>query len=361
LRDSVDEWHRRNLNQLVTGTLSSNTTLFSVAVPKSSTYTNSNRIVPTPRIETEQNPIYHLSAQDHIAALESEIFAICIQPDNLPSRVPIQAMPEHLFHNAWDTTHIPHKAPKPSKELPPVPKKSDIAYRTLPAIHNPDIAETVYNWALDANFTLLYHKLLSLSPKVQSQVCNAVSSKHVPTKDNVKVVRANTNIVQDEPLSEEELSYLYADEELVPFKEEHRSLILTFTNRTSVKTQPPNNTIIIDDPIDCYYCGLAPGEAPKYDCLIIVKESSALRLIIPLIDNNMKVESILDPGCQIIAMSEDCCHELGLPFNPTIVVNMQSANGIIDPSLGLSQNVPFLIGPLTFHMQVHIILLTIFF
>jgi hypothetical protein len=363
LRDRIDEWHRRNPNQLTTGVLSSNTTLFGAVVPTSSHNTDVTRIIPTPRVSTEQNPIYHLSAQDRIAALKSEIFALkvrnlnfvptiktrrqreaekeakkggereeteeelparaqTIEPprivevptrrsrspskdpepenipsDNLPLRVPIQAMPEHPFRNARDATHIPHKAPEPAKELPPIPRKSDIAYRTLPAIHDPDIAATVYNRALDANFTLSYHELLSLSPEVRSQVRDAVSSKRVPTKDNAKVVRANANIVQDEPLSEEELSYLYA----------------------------------------------------------VAKESSALRSIVPLVDNNMKVEAILDPGCQIIAMSKDCCHELSLAYNPSIVVNMQSANGIVDPSLGLSRNVPFLIGPLTFYMQVHII------
>jgi hypothetical protein len=422
LRDRIDEWHRRNPNQLVTGTLSSNTTLFGAVVPNPSTYANTARIVPTPRVATEQNPIYHLSAQDRIAALEAEIFAInvrnptfvptiktrrqreaeriakkdgdrreereeaparaqtiepprivevppprrsrspsnepepeAVQIDDLPSRVPVQAMPEHPFRAAKDATYVPRKVPEASKELPPVPKKSDTAYRTLPAIHDPDIAATVYNRALDTNLVISYHELLSLSPEVRSQVRDAVSSKRVPTKDNAKIVRANANIVQQEELTEEERSYLFADEELVPFEEEQRSQVPTFVNRTSIKTQPPEDAIIIDDPIDRYYRGLAPGETPKYDCLIVAKESSALRSIIPLIDNNMKVESILDPGCQIIAMSEDCCHELSLPYDPSIVVNMQSANGIVDPSLGLSRNVPFLIGPLTFYMQVHII------
>jgi hypothetical protein len=85
-------------------------------------------------------------------------------------------------------------------------------------------------------------------------------------------------------------------------------LIPTFANQTSVKTQLLDNAIIINDPIDRYYHDLSPGETPKYDCLIIAKELSALRSIISLIDNNMKVKSILDPGYQIIAMSKDCCH-----------------------------------------------------
>jgi hypothetical protein len=34
---------------------------------------------------------------------------------------------------------------------------------------------------------------------------------------------------------------------------------------------------------------------------------------------------------------------------------MQSANGTIDPSLGLARNVPFRIGDLTLYMQVHVL------
>ena len=54
-------------------------------------------------------------------------------------------------------------------------------------------------------------------------------------------------------------------------------------------------------------------------------------------------------------MSEDCCHALVLPYDPTILINMQSTNSIVDPLLGLARNVPFLIGSLTVYMQVHVI------
>src|SRR6266542_1060420 len=77
--------------------------------------------------------------------------------------------------------------------------------------------------------------------------------------------------------------------------------------------------------------------------------------IILLVNNQLKVESIVNPGCQIIAMSEDCCHALVLPYDPTILINMQSTNSIVDPLLGLARNVPFLIGSLTVYMQVHVI------
>ena len=54
-------------------------------------------------------------------------------------------------------------------------------------------------------------------------------------------------------------------------------------------------------------------------------------------------------------MSEDVCHALGLPYNPDIRLNMQSANGDIDKTLGLARNVPFLVGEVTVYLQVHVV------
>src|SRR5271155_4042312 len=84
-------------------------------------------------------------------------------------------------------------------------------------------------------------------------------------------------------------------------------------------------------------------------------ESGAVRSVFATIDHSQKKECILDPGCQIIAMSEASCHDLSLAYDPSIILNMQSANGNINASLGLSRNVPFQIGKITFYLQVHII------
>jgi hypothetical protein len=54
-------------------------------------------------------------------------------------------------------------------------------------------------------------------------------------------------------------------------------------------------------------------------------------------------------------MSEVVCHTLGLAYDPSIVLHMQSANGTLDQSLGLSRNVPFTIGKITMYLQVHVI------
>ena len=49
------------------------------------------------------------------------------------------------------------------------------------------------------------------------------------------------------------------------------------------------------------------------------------------------------------------CMELGLIYDPAVILNMQSANGEVDRSLGLARNVPIQIGDITLYVQIHVI------
>jgi hypothetical protein len=59
-----------------------------------------------------------------------------------------------------------------------------------------------------------------------------------------------------------------------------------------------------------------------------------------VVDNREEVEGIIDPGSQIIAMSEAVCHDISLVYDPSIKLNMQLANSEVAQSLGLSHNIP---------------------
>jgi hypothetical protein len=160
----------------------------------------------------------------------------------------------------------------------------------------------------------------------------------------------------DEGLTDEEMAYLFPDEEVVSFEDTGTMApVLAFSTTPVLNKNLPPDALVASDDFDEYYRTLPTGQSPDKAKLHVAKESSALRAVVPLVNNHLKVESILDPGCQIIAMSEDVCHELALPYDPSIVLHMESANGNVDPSLGLARNVPFLIGPLTFYLQVHVI------
>ena len=118
-------------------------------------------------------------------------------------------------------------------------------------------------------------------------------------------------------------------------------------------TEPPPGAIIIKDPYKVYLC-TAP-EDHSSDCLTIAKESSALHTILLLINHNQYVELVLDPGSQVITMSEAACHALALIYNPRIHLRMQSTNHEVDKTLGQARNVPILIREITLYVQFHIV------
>ncbi|KNZ75403.1 hypothetical protein J132_02735 [Termitomyces sp. J132] len=74
-----------------------------------------------------------------------------------------------------------------------------------------------------------------------------------------------------------------------------------------------------------------------------------------LINNKEEVECIHDSGSQIISMSAEIASDLGLSYDPNIVLNMQSANSTMDQSLGLVCNIPCTIGDITIYLQIHVL------
>ena len=117
----------------------------------------------------------------------------------------------------------------------------------------------------------------------------------------------------------------------------------------------PEGSTIIPNPIETYYKSLKHGQDPDLDRLTVAKESTAIRSLYALVASSQKIECTVDPGCQIIAMAESVCHLLGLAYDPRVHLNMESANGTFDWSLGLAHNVSFVIGDIMLYFQVHVI------
>ena len=399
-KDRIDEWHRRNPGQLAAGQLMYNVLSQSVAQDS-----------PPPVIATRQThanlfdtaaQTQSLSAEQRIASLERELFQLrnlCPRAGGRKDREPNVDIPEdeprkkkpvmrpevviprsnsndkqpeprptspapiptretqrneqsssseaevtHPYADVPDATYAPPvnrnyaTVPKPSP-----PKKNEPAYKTSPPIYDGKVASNVYDRAMDAQVTLTQRELLSLSPEVRAQVREATSNKRVaPGKDAPKGI----NVLADDPILPMALDDINSDEEDEP-------IASTFTNSVMSSSTLPPGALVIPDPYEMYLKSLPAGVVPR--TLIASKESSALRSIFPLVDHQQEVESIIDPGSQIIAMAEEICMELGLIYDPTIVLNMQSANGEVDRSLGLARNVPMQIGDITLYVQIHII------
>ena len=132
----------------------------------------------------------------------------------------------------------------------------------------------------------------------------------------------------------------------------HSPTMKTLTPALS-NAKPPPRAIIIKDPYKVYLCTTPEDHSP--DCLTVAKESSTLHTILPLINHNQYIKSILDPRSQVITMSEAMCHMLALIYDPHIRLHMQLANREVDKTLGLACNVPILVGDITLYVQFHII------
>ena len=137
----------------------------------------------------------------------------------------------------------------------------------------------------------------------------------------------------------------------------YSTAVLSLTMKTLTpalsNAKPPPGAIIIEDPYEVYL-HTAPEDRSS-DCLTVAKESSALRTILPLINHNQFVESVLNPSSQVIAMSEATCHALALIYDPRILLHVQLANHEVDETLGLACNVLILVGDITLYIQFHIV------
>jgi hypothetical protein len=305
--------------------------------------TSSQTSVSTNMVSTSSTNVF--TADQRIAALEQEIFNLrnakrifdgveILKPAraNKPNPTEQPKAPEsttkptpppekpttttqpplHPFANIVETSYQPpHErnfaaAPaKPAKEKEP-------AYHYVAPIQNPRTVVDVYNKSMQTpHITLSPEELYAISPEVRNRLREAITPKRVLNET------VSTHALIEQVPDDEETS------------------------------------ITVPDVYETYINSLAPGEHPIP--LNVAQESHALRSITMVVDNREEVEGIIDPGSWIIAMSEAVCHDIGLAYNPSIKLNMQSANGEVDQSLGLARNIPCKINSITLYLQIHII------
>ena len=168
----------------------------------------------------------------------------------------------------------------------------------------------------------------------------------VPVEQNLLDVFMHIEVTDDEDdRARHEVSHLTA------MPATYSTAVLSPTMKTLTPAQGHHH----QGPIQGLSSHRTTPEDCSSDCLTIAKESSALRTILPLINHNQYVELVLDPGSQVIAMSEATCHALALIYDPHICLHMQSANREVDETLGLARNVPILVGDITLYVQFHIV------
>lgn len=364
IKDRVEEWHRRNPGQIVAGMLAIPSNTQMPAHTSQMLYDISSS-GPTSLSSSTSTSAFQLSTEERVKALEAEILVLRgkqvfdgvempprrfksantapSQQEESRKQAEIPSVQPTVTKETESTTHPFTKtketiyAPPQNKNYATPPakpsKEKEPAYHTQAPIYSPQIAQQIYNRSMKSPFvTLSPEELFSISPEIRNKFKEAISSKRIMPLD---VNSYDVNEYQAEPFSPQ--SHLDPDEIF----------------RHIIPPLPKEGSIVVPDPYEVYFRNVPQGQIPER--MTVAKESHALRSIVMLLDGREKVECIVDPGSQIVAMSEDVCHDLGLTYDPAIRLNMQSANGDVDQSLGLARNIAAKIGEITLYLQIHVI------
>jgi hypothetical protein len=351
LRDRIDEYHRLNPNQQgATQMLCEVTSTVTVAtlIQAEAEQPKQNKVT---RFEPElgQPGVYAYRKQSSSKGKAKEAAPPCIleihsednsvaEPTRFTNEFPpvVQQPPD----SDTDRVAVEHPFAKPSLTCdllgetdsdPPPLRKSECAYTTTSQIYDAKVAHKVFEQILSTGITLSQRDLLSLAPELCTKIADVTVCKRIARTDAQAVLE---NIP-----------------EVAPARSSEAHMPASFSKTIH---ELPANTTIIKDPYEAllrqWLCGECSGEPVK-----VATESNALRAILPTIADQEQVEAILDPGCQIVAMSEEVCIVLSIAYDPNVRLNMVLANGGINQLLGRAKNIPFKIGKITVYLQVHIL------
>ena len=201
--------------------------------------------------------------------------------------------------------HILQRSQGPMKpiNMPPKPAPEEPKYKYQSAIETSIKTSDLVERALDAKVTLSTRELLATSPEIRRHVKDLVASKKV-----------SANLVEEEQVD----SYLNTC-----FEEEQAS---SFYDAERYNPQ-------------------SPSAVP----------SLPLRVIFPTFANGVEPECILDGGAQVVVMRRDVWEKLRSPITSSKAMSMESANSTRAMTLGLIENQPVKLGPVTIYLQIQVV------
>jgi hypothetical protein len=214
--------------------------------------------------------------------------------------------------------------------------------------------------SLTLPITATLSELLALSPDLRKLYREATTTRRVvpPVDPTTKMYTLDGSVVKPYVVDVEGVDPAWDIDDIL---DQSQSIRTTTQPSTEALTssflvqEVPLGMYAATDPYEDLVKSLPSGSAPPKGYTVVADESVLLRTIWPKVAEQEVVECVVDPGCQIIAMSEAWCNRLGLQYDPSVILRMESANGSVDSSLGLSRDVPFQFGDITIYLQVHIL------
>jgi hypothetical protein len=242
--------------------------------------------------------------------------------------------------------------------MPPVPTQylrqpvgKPPTYKHRAVIEDGVDAQEIVERIFGGEVKLTQKELLVLAPKLHAVTKDIISNKHVIadiTGDSAEPLCDKPERPCESVSKSIEVSSL---EGLQPIK---KTLVSSGDRQsTSVWT--------ISDPIVEYLAALEPEERVGQVFSISTEQDkeaadkmSPLRVLPAVINGVGEEEALLNSISQIFSMSQFAAADCKVTWDPALSINMQSANGGITKTCGLTRNIPFTFGNVTVLLQVHV-------
>jgi hypothetical protein len=229
------------------------------------------------------------------------------KPDAQNTRLPTDSRPIPL--TVVDQRHF-----KPRSDIPVTDRANkEPQFRYRSGIEDEKLVKEVYERSLNSKIEISHRELLALAPEVRKLTKEAITSKRQTT----------------------------GGPPIFPPAPNMAGPISNFMVQMDYNIQVQN-----------FLDTIKPINRPEW---VGAKSMGHLRTLFPLVAHKYFVESVLDPGCQIVAMSEKVWSQLEVPKDDSITVTMQSANGGMESTIGLVKNLPFNFEGLTIYLHVHVV------
>lgn len=252
------------------------------------------------------------------------------------------------------------------RERDPIPnvEKRTPAFKRQAPIEEEESARRILEELLNAKFTTSLKDLASISPQAREYLRKMITKKKVAIEPKTSDLEYQLLALIDLMTAEKQDRVLQM---CVLLEDEYEAAVdpsvETYLDVSELPAAQffvsaglegvPDGSLVARDPVEQYLNSLDEGEEPRP--LVVARESVALRTVYPKINGPQKAEVLLDTGSQICSMDSDVARNLGLTWDPDIVINLQSANRTIEKTLGLARNVEFDFGGVIAYLQLHII------
>ena len=240
---------------------------------------------------------------------------------------------------------------KPVVEVPPLPakyfrqfQKKDTPPKPKAPIEEGIKAKDILERMLEGEMTVTPKELWAIAPKLRTVIKEILTSRWT-NQEGKETAREplrkvlESNVIEMDSLTEP--LPVQAEVEVTPGEKTElwtiKDLVVQFLETLHLAERR--------------YQVFASEECSQEESAL---EMAHLRVVPVLVNGVTKEEALLDSGSQIVSMTREVAAANKITWDPSLSIQLQSANRSLLQTCGLAKNVPFTLGDVTVLLQAHV-------